>query len=42
MADGNTTEMAAAMVDEDRNGKWPTAVAMGGGNGDGDGAGNSI
>jgi hypothetical protein len=40
MANGNTTETAAAMVDGNRNGKWPIATAMGGGNGDGDGVGN--
>jgi hypothetical protein len=30
MADSDATETAVAMVDRDRNGKWPTAMAKGG------------
>jgi hypothetical protein len=41
MADGNATETAAAMVNGNRNGKWPMATAMGSGDSDGDGVGNS-
>jgi hypothetical protein len=40
MADGNATETATAMVDGKRNGKWPTATAMGGDDGGGNGVGN--
>jgi hypothetical protein len=40
MADDNATETAVTMVDGNHNGKWPTAMAMGGGNGDGNGVGN--
>jgi hypothetical protein len=41
MADSNATETTAAMVDSNRNGKWPTATAMGSGDGNVDGVGNS-
>ncbi len=40
MADGDATETAVAMVDGNRNGKWPTAMEMGGSNGNGNGVGN--
>ncbi len=44
MADGNATEMAAAMVDGDRNGNGqrPTATAMGDCDGNGDSNGNGV
>ncbi len=41
MADGNETETAAAMVGGNRNGIWPTAMAMGGSNSNGNRVGNS-